>query len=554
MNPINYNPTVMAINGCHDSSVTFVDKKGNIRVYELERFTGIRYCAFKKANEATSIGISDEIREAYINSIKKEMMYMPSVILHSELDWPDIHFLEKHFPEVNFIPMGHHMSHCAGAYLQSPFNKALVFSLDGGGRDYISDDLLAFRSYSFYLFDDLSDEFLFSSFDRESIDFNPGIYGYFGSFCSEIKKPPKVSENDKFSLSYAGKIMGLSAYGKIREDWIEPITKFYLHNVNDHWNHHLKYIEELSDEIGISLTENCFSGQTSYDLAATNQFVFEKLCMDLIIPVVEKYDRDVVFSGGSALNVLLNQRLAEYLSNKGLKLFIPPTPSDCGLSLGHYLYYTQTRIPPLVYSGYEILDESSDTIQYYYDLYNKEGSVEHFTYRKVIEQLLDGNIGAVIGGLSEVGPRALGNRSIIALPSVPNIKDKLNSNVKFREFFRPFAPVCLEEDMDKFFNFAFPSPFMSHSPVVKQEIREKVLGIVHEDGTARLQTVNKSDHKFFYELLKTLKETENVPVLLNTSFNIKGRPILTRLKDAFEVLEQTGLDFLVYDNLIFYKK
>lgn len=546
------NSKVLAINGCHDASVTFVDKNRQLRIFEYERFCKIRYGIYKQGADNTVIGTNSKIREDFINYIKSNLLEEPEIILYSELEYEDIDFLRMKFPKASLILMGHHMSHCAGAYCQSGFKDALVFSLDGGGKDYITEEYVDFKSYSFYKFKDGVNTFLFSSYEPQSKKINPGIYGFFGYFCSEItKNNSNVDESDKFCLSYAGKIMGLSAYGNIRNEWIEPIKKFYLHTSTEHSDNSSQYIKDLSDDMGIELKKNCFNGQDSWDLAATNQYVFEELCFDLVKPVIEKYQIDVVFSGGCALNVLFNQKLAEYLKEKNLKLYIPPFPGDNGISFGHYVHYNQIRIDPGPYCGIDITDR--DKLSEYYKKYFDKDKVRYSSVSTIVDLITHGKIGGIMQGYSEVGPRALGNRSIICDPSFPEMKDVLNSKVKFREWFRPFAPVCREEHKDLYFENAFPSEYMSFAPRVRDQYQDVLTSITHVDGTARLQTVNSSQHKLFYDILGEMHSHDKPSVILNTSFNIRGKPILTSIEDAFYVLENTEMDFLVIENLLFYK-
>ena len=133
------------------------------------------------------------------------------------------------------------------------------------------------------------------------------------------------------------------------------------------------------------------------------------------------------------------------------------------------------------------------------------------------------------------------------------MKDTLNAKVKFREWFRPFAPVCRLEDKDKFFDDAYESEFMSYAPKVKEQYKQQLKTITHEDGTARLQTVTKDQHSTFYNILSELDKSDEIPVIVNTSFNIKGRPILTTIEDAIYVLENTELDYLIIENYLFTK-
>ena len=206
------------------------------------------------------------------------------------------------------------------------------------------------------------------------------------------------------------------------------------------------------------------------------------------------------------------------------------------LSLGQYLNETREQIKPVVYNNFDILDR--DKIGDYVEGYN----VSSISTDKIVV----GKIGGIIQGKSEVGPRALGNRSIICDPSFPNMKDVLNAKVKFREWFRPFAPVCKYQHRDVYFEDACESEYMSYAPVVCEEYREKLVSITHADATSRLQTVRKDQHKLFYDILTVLEGVGKIPVILNTSFNIKGKPILTTYEDAFHVLKETELGFPCY--------
>ena len=175
------------------------------------------------------------------------------------------------------------------------------------------------------------------------------------------------------------------------------------------------------------------------------------------------------------------------------------------------------------------------------------------THKDVAQLLADNKIIAMFQGASESGPRALGNRSIICDPSISDMKDILNAKVKFREWFRPFAPVCREEDRNVYFKNAYPSEYMSFAPEVKEEYRKVLPAITHADGTARLQTVNSSQHKLFYDILTELRKRNHISVIMNTSFNIRGNPILTTYEDAFYVLENTEMDFIVTEKYLFIK-
>jgi carbamoyltransferase len=538
---------VLAINGGHDASVTFIDKNDNVRIFEYERFVKKRYAIFTKSyNDVETLGTTDIQRQQFIDYIKTNLKEYPKVILHSELKEDDLIFFSHQFPNAQMYEMGHHMSHCLGSFYQSNFDSALIFSLDGGGLDYVTDIDLNVRSTTIIKYENNLIETLCIG-----KNFNPGIYGTIGYYISEISKSNKdlASVSDKFALSFAGKLMGLCAYGKIRDEWIVPLKKFYTNSASEHCKEDCFY--ELEDQLGIDREnrKNFFSGNDSYDLAATNQYVFEQLSFNYIKPFIDEYNLDVVFSGGCALNVLFNQKLKEYLSERNLNLYIPPHPNDCGLSFGHFTYFTESKHQLNPYCGFDILDR--ELIPKYVDKYKNK--VELSSIKKITELISEGKIGGILQGYSEVGPRALGNRSIICDPSFADMKDILNAKVKFREWFRPFAPVCRLEDKDEFFENAYESTYMTFAPKVKDEYIEKVPSIVHADGTARLQTVTNTQHSLFYGILSYMDENGKIPIILNTSFNIRGNPILTEVKDAFYVLENTELDFLVVENLLFTK-
>ena len=166
--------------------------------------------------------------------------------------------------------------------------------------------------------------------------------------------------------------------------------------------------------------------------------------------------------------------------------------------------------------------------------------------------MIDGKIIGVVRGNSEHGPRALGNRSILCYPIYSEMKDILNKKVKNREWYRPFAPVVRLEDVDKYFDFSGESRWMSFCPTVKKEYSELLTSITHVDGTARIQTVTREQNEWLYNLLTKLSEKTGIGVLLNTSFNVDGKPILSKYSDAIHVFETTQMDGLILNN--FYRK
>ena len=180
----------------------------------------------------------------------------------------------------------------------------------------------------------------------------------------------------------------------------------------------------------------------------------------------------------------------------------------------------------------------------------KEYSAKKTTKKDIAKLIKDGKIIGLVYGDSEVGPRALGNRSIVCDPNISDMKDILNSKVKFREWYRPFAPFCKKEDADKYFDtYSYENlEFMSYAPRVKVDT---LPSITHVDGTARLQTVTEESHTHFYELLTEFGKLSDTNVLLNTSLNIRGYPILSTIEDALYALENTEMDYVVIEDYLF---
>ena len=176
----------------------------------------------------------------------------------------------------------------------------------------------------------------------------------------------------------------------------------------------------------------------------------------------------------------------------------------------------------------------------------------HVSYKEIAHSLADGKIVGWFQGKSESGNRALGNRSILADPRNPDIKDIINSKIKMREDFRPFAPAVLEEHYKQYFDTNQTSPYMSRICKVKPEMKNVIPGVTHVDGTARIQTVNKNDNNKFYELIREFGEITGVPMLLNTSFNCQ-EPIIETPENALKTFKKTTIDILVINDYIIRK-
>ena len=436
----------------------------------------------------------------------------------------------------------HHRTHAEAAFFMSPycFNQdidpnhlrlqAHIISYDGGGDD---GHFLVHEAYR----DEL-----------KLIKKVPSDFG--GGYLLAASLIKEVAESSRHQLALAGKMMGLCAYGKVIDDYVKPFKEFYID----------RDYKKLAETTGLPLKnldnpwENpldnwVFEGQEGYDIAATAQAAFEDALFQEIDDIRSDPNCPLILTGGCALNVLVNEKIKKVY--KFRKIYVPPNPHDGGLSLGHlFAYRKPTKRVNITYSGLPLLDR--DKLRSYIVEYNAEKiDKKHIAYL-----IRYGKIIGLVYGDSEVGPRALGNRSIVCDPNIADMKDILNSKVKFREWYRPFAPFCLYEQAPWFFNSRdfVNHESMSYAPEVKDEEKDRIPSVTHADGTARLQTVTEESHPVFYGILKEFGEISYTNVLLNTSFNIRGYPILSTIEDALYALNNTELDYVVIEDYLFSKK
>lgn len=438
----------------------------------------------------------------------------------------------------NYIGCLHHESHAAGVFYQSPYQRALIVSFDGGGNDGKFNIYLCNRGESPQLLERVFNPVLHAP--GCPIDFDLGFaYMSFGEILGDIRLDA-ISDGN---LVYSGKIMGLASYGRVIPNCYNKIMDYYKSDPQGP-NYQFK-LKKLSDRLGIAFSmENRITGQQAWDLAASSQRVFE----DCFIDVVEKYlqlysDLPICLTGGCGLNILLNTRLVKEF---GREVFVGPTPNDCGLAVGMMLNAIKPVEPAdVTYLGLPILDRNM--LSYYIQTTNNAWRRD-LNMDELVNDLAEKKIVGVMRGNSEHGARALGNRSILCAPFGKEMKDILNEKVKHREWYRPFAPVVRLEDLETYFDWTIETRWMNFCPLVKPEWREQLGAVTHIDNTARVQTVTSEQNPFIYELLTKFKEKTGIGVLLNTSFNVDRMPILTTVKEAFEVYNHTMLDGLVIEN------
>lgn len=427
----------------------------------------------------------------------------------------------------------HHACHAASAFHPSGFDEAAVFTIDAKGE---YDSTVVWHGTP-------------GGVERVRTYEHPNSWGLFYAIVTEF-------------LGYRmfngeGKVMGLAPYGEENpdiestlRDVIETGVEYDVTALTRRWGteYGVRRLEELFDRPA-NETPGTFD-QWEKDLAYTAQ----KLLEETITDIVETYCRElgtgnVGLAGGVVLNCKLNKQIMELPSVR--ETFIQPVAHDAGLALGAgWLDQRPEDVEPMttVYwgPGYDA-DAVEARLETNKLRYRKPVQLE----RTVAEYLADGALVGWFQGRLELGPRALGNRSILADPRSAESRDRVNRFVKHREEWRPFAPSILEEAADEYLANPTPAPYMIRSFDVKPEKRDEIPAVLHPaDGTTRPQTVREDQNPRYYRLLRAFEDVTEVPVLLNTSFNDHGEPIVNEPIEAIKDFFGMGLDVLVIENLL----
>ena len=520
----------IAFYGSHNAAVAVEEYGKLITVIEVERFLTEKNAGYAQylvsyTRPYLLTHILQYIKDEYGISEYDKCYYLNSDTLEGGTK---VHY-EQLIPAKEHINCLHHLSHAACGFYQTDYEEALIVSFDGGGND------------GFFNVYHAEDRNTITLLDKYNLDLG-FPYMSFGDYLGDIRKEPALNIGN---LVYSGKIMGLCSYGDVIEEWL-PYFEEYYRKKPDGLNY-ISFLSDLGDECGLDFNVNDrFTGQTGWDIAKTSQIAFENVFMEMTQPFLDKFPNlPLIIVGGCALNILLNYKLHIELDRP---VFVPPNPNDCGIAVGMILNHMKPeKAIDVTYAGTEVLDKH--TLMSHVE----ERRGIPLTTGNLSDDLANGKIVGVVRDTSEHGPRALGNRSIICNPAYPDMKDILNAKVKNREWYRPFAPVCKLEDVSKYFDFEGESRWMGFCPTVKEEWREKLVSITHIDGTARVQTVTEEQNPWLYNLLTEFEEKTGIGVLLNTSFNVNGRPILSRYSDAIKVYDATQMDCLVLQDFYFRK-
>ena len=454
-----------------------------------------------------------------------------------------VEVISRYLPAAHYLQLSHHLCHAASAYFTSPFDDAVILSFDGHGDD---GSTVGFHAKGGAL---------------DYVRGWPFSMGRAYSALSNIIGGIHAKDGNA-----AGKVMGLTAYGKVVPEWTAAIQRFITSYTGLrsefsplYWEAGVADGQFVLPGFGAIEGKGAFNGPEdpkAQNFAATYQYVWSSIVQDIVRElIVTTGTKRVCLAGGCALNATTNYDVLHMPEVEDLHLI--PNPSDCGLSVGAALYtaYTYqgtawTGSPQRFtspYLGLPILD-IADLDRLAAERGGKRLVQPATELAKIIAE---GTKIGLMQGRAEVGPRALGNRSILCDPRRADMKDLINQQIKGREWYRPFAPVVREGEQDRYFVMPRPAPYMSFIADVRSEWRDHVPAIVHADGTARVQTVTADQNPFLWELLGAYEKETGIGMLLNTSFNGRGEPIYSRIVEALNLLDTTDLDGVCVEGVLF---
>ncbi len=513
----------------HDPSACLMKDGKIIGAIEEERLnrvkTSLGYFPYKSINSLLKNANIDISKISYVIStgdthkdIKKKIK---SCLVHAYGKSPKI------------MIFNHGLTHIAGTYFSSGFNNSLIVSIDGMG-DKISTVICQGNGFKF--------KELYRSTGKQHLESLGIFYACFTEYLGF-----KQTEGEY-------KVMGMSAYGKK----IFDLSKFIKLNKNPfrielnpklivNWRVNsafqpavnYQYLNRFFSSRG---SEDEKFKQIHFDLAKSVQSKYE----EILIEVIKKFkgnNENLCLAGGCGLNCLANNKLYNYFKN----IYVMPASSDRGLSIGsvylgnHYLKKKNYRVRNMFLGNKYNSNQIEKILSLSNVKFKKCNSI-----KEASKDIINGKIVGWFKGKSEFGPRALGARSILARADIKGMKKKINSKIKFREKFRPFAPAALYSFVKKY-GISKEFPYMTIACFPNKDLKKRMIEAVHNDGSTRIQTIKDKSHPL-HDLLIEIEKNGRDPVVINTSFNLSGEPIVESPRDAIRTFMSCGIDSLYIEN------
>ena len=558
----------------HDSNfpikcINYILKSYNLTLDEIDKivFYDKPFLKFERLLE-TYVAFAPKGLRSFLKSIPiwlREKLFLKNLIINL------IKKIDKKFDKNKLLFCEHHISHAASAFYPSPFEEAIILVLDGVG-EWVTTTVAIGNKNKIKICEEI--------YFPHSLGLLYSSFTYYLGF--------KVNSGEY-------KVMGLAPFGKpiykdlilnklidLKEDGSFRLNQNYfsyatgLRMTNNKFNSLFNHKQRISEKDNLT--------QFHMDVAASIQYVTETILVKITNHLSNKYKlKNLCMAGGVALNCVANGLVKR--SKKFSNIWVQPASGDAGGSLGAALmaWYSE-------YNSERILDNDKfdsmkssllgpkftkeevkiklDKLKANYHCYEESKFID-IASREL-------NSGKAIGwfqGRMEFGPRSLGSRSILANPLIHDTQKNLNLKIKFRESFRPFAPAILYEELSNWFKIDYHTPYMLFVDYIQEDlriykseniksfgidklnqIRSKVPAITHIDYSARIQTVKENENKRFHKLIKSFYELTKCPILVNTSFNVRGEPIVCTPEDAFKCFMGTNLDILIIENFVLYKQ
>lgn len=444
----------------------------------------------------------------------------------------------------------HHLAHAYSTYWNSGFEEALILAVDATGST------IDHRTESYTLYEGRGQSI--TTLHSETVTAHLAGLSTLGFLYEYItRKAGFVTQlSDRVKHAEAGKLMGLAPFGGE-----QPNLRRWVHTVEDSYSLKIPAYDIFLEVAALEKLYDNGEGKPYLrpylvDLAYKVQKELEQALQHIVgLAMKQTRLRKLCIAGGVGLNSVANYELLQHLQLDDI--FIFPAAGDSGIAVGCALWAYHTveggqkrgRLTQATLGRTYNQDQISQALQHF----KEDLLIAELTPDEVLERsaqaLAKGNVVARFEGGSEYGPRALGHRSIMADPTFKRMKDIVNARVKFREAFRPFAPVIPLEAISQVFEQSVAAPFMLLVPPIRSEFHEQIPAVTHVDGTGRVQTVTEAENPYFYRLCyKLVEERQGPPVLLNTSFNVAGQPIVETPFEAIATFLQTDIDYLAIEN------
>ncbi len=499
----------------HDSSVSFAIEEKVVLVLEAERIfrEKKKVCSKSEMEHLIKYGLTylqiqlDDVEYWAMTTLQNpylttEDVFEQNSITPREPYWKRVEILGKHR---DVLIVNHHLSHAA-TYLLSEFENAIIITCDGGG-DY-----------------------------NEHLKYGECFAAFYGDGIS-IKRIPKINQSNAITAKFygacsfflynqiqkEGKMMALASYGTSSPSVYEKLKSVQPELGTLAYNESVEILKSLFPKIYGRKVSASDKDITTF-AASTQKLFSDYRIKDIahIINTANEKSKNLVTAGGASLNLDSNSEILKNFPK--MNHFIAPCCDDTGQSLGAICILISQILKKRPSAKLPYLGTGKNEFEYNDDAINNALSI-----------LLNDGVAIIHNGKSEVGPRALGNRSFIARPDKIEVKEKLSEGIKQRENYRPVAPVVLQDKVHDYFVGTDFSPFMLYKYEVKETAKEKIKGAIHCDGSARVQTVDRANNKFLYDLIKAFGNQTGIYMLLNTSLNLKGNPISNTIEDSLEI-------------------